>query len=75
LNTGFEELPVQINAQKSAYSNTGDNHNPRPAEVRNLFIDTKYKNPYDVLPKHRARLDQINDFNPLTNENYGHVTI
>lgn len=31
------------------------------------------RSPYDVLPKHRAKLNQINDHNPLSNENYGHV--
>lgn len=74
LNDGFEELPVQVLGQKSAFTyNT--NHNPRPVEAHDLYVDTKIRAPYDVMPKHRCRLDQRNDKNPLTTENHGYVRI
>ncbi|CAF1144484.1 unnamed protein product, partial [Brachionus calyciflorus] len=55
-----------------AYTQTAYNHNPRPSDVANLYLDTRIRTPYDVLPKHRALLDKINDHNPTTNENHGH---
>lgn len=72
---GTEELPVQVLGQKSAFTQHAYNHNAREAEVKSLFIDTKTRAPYDVLPEHRTILSRINEKDPIKDENYGHVSL
>ncbi|RNA37791.1 phosphatase 1 regulatory subunit 32-like [Brachionus plicatilis] len=72
LNTGLEELPVKLADPNSAFTQNAYNHNPRPVDVAKQYLDTSIRAPYDVLPKHKAKLHQINDHNPISNENHGH---
>lgn len=69
---GNEELPVQVLGQTSSYTQNAYNHNPRPATVHQSYIDTRIRAPYDVMPKHRTKLDKLNDRDPVLYENHGH---
>lgn len=69
---GNEELPVKVQGQTSSYTQTAYNHHTRPIEVHDNYINTRIRAPYDVLPKHRTKLDKLNNRDPVLNENYGH---
>lgn len=71
---GTEELPVQVLGQSSSYTQNAYDHNPRPSDVHSNYIDTSIRAPYDVLQKHRTKLDKINNRDPVLYENYGHVS-
>lgn len=43
-------------------------------KVNDLYINTRIRSPFDVLPKHQTKLNKTNDHNPLTNENHGYVS-
>lgn len=43
--------------------------------MKNLFVDSKIRAPYDLIPRYRIKLDQINEKDPIKNENYGHVKL
>lgn len=69
---GTEELPVQVLGQHGSYTQNAYDHNPRPSDVHNNYIDTSIRAPYDVLQKHRTKLDKINNRDPVLGENHGH---
>lgn len=72
-NDGLEELPSKVAGQTSAFTQTAYNHNPRPKDVLDTFIDTRINAPFDVLPNHKARLHQIKNKDPIASENFNHV--
>ena len=43
LNDGTEELPVQVQDQRTAYTQTAYNHNPLPKEVFTLIFTRRQK--------------------------------
>jgi len=40
-----------------------------------MYVNTKLKAPYELSPKHAPILHKISGKNPLTNENFGHVSL
>ena len=72
---GTEELPVQVLGQQTAFTQHAYNHNAREADVKGLFVDTRTRAPYDIMPRHKTILNKINEKDPIKDENYGHVSL
>jgi hypothetical protein len=70
---GLEELPAKVSDHTSAFTQTAYNHNTLEKDVLGLYVDTKIRAPYDVLPNHKARLHLIKNKDPLPRENHNHV--
>jgi hypothetical protein len=73
LPNGFEELPVRVQDQRTAFTQGAYNHNPRLEQVYDLFTDAKIRAPFDILPRDKPRLFGVHNHDPLTKENHGYV--
>jgi hypothetical protein len=72
LNNGFEELPVEVKGQQTAYTQGAYNHNPRPNQVYDLYTETRIRAPYDIGSKHKPKLNDVHNKDPLPKENHSY---